>query len=203
MTHRSATFEQSAGEAYERLEFLGDAVLGLATTDWLYRCYPDLAEGELSRLKGRLVSAAVLAEHAASLGIGDCLRLGRGEERSGGRRKTSLLADALEAVLGAIFVEAGFEEARNVVTRLLEASATEIEQPSPFVETKSRLQEALQSRGMALPTYVVRSERGPDHQKIFEVEVLVQGEVVGQGTGSSKKSAQQRAARAALRRLGE
>ena len=203
LTHRSAAHERSSQEHYERLEFLGDAVIGLVTSDWLYHRYPEWDEGELSRLKSRLVSASALAEHSESLAVGDCLRIGRGEERSGGRRKQSLLVDALEAVVGAVFLEAGFGEAQRVVAGLLEGCASRIDQPLPLVEAKNRLQEKLQSRGLELPSYVVRSESGPAHEKSFVVEVFAEGEMLGSGEGSSKKSAEQRAAKAALEALDE
>ncbi len=198
LTHRSAAYERAVAESYERLEFLGDAVLGLATTEWLYLRYSGLDEGDLTLLKSRLVSSEALAEHATGLGIGPCLRLGQGEERSGGRRKRSLLADALEAVLGAIFLDGGFEAARRIIWTLLEAASIEIDEPLPLLEAKNRLQELLQSGGAALPEYVVRAESGPDHEKSFEVEVRIDDAVRGVGVGSSKKSAEQRAAMAAF-----
>ena len=198
LTHRSAAYEREVGQSYERLEFLGDAVIGLATTEWLYLRYGELDEGDLTRLKSRLVSSDVLAEHAAGLGIGPSLRLGQGEERSGGRSKKSLLADAFEAVLGAIFLDGGFEEARRITWDLLEAMSVEMDESLPLLEAKNRLQEILQACGTALPEYLVRAESGPDHEKSFEVEVRIDGEVRGVGAGSSKKSAEQRAAMAAL-----
>lgn len=201
LTHRSAVYERELVQSYERLEFLGDSVIGLATTEWLFHRYGDLDEGELTRLKSRLVSSDVLAAHAAGLGIGPCLRLGQGEERSGGRHKKSLLADAFEAVLGAVFVDGGFEEARRVMCDLLEGSAVEMDESLPLLEAKNALQEILQARGSALPEYRVRAESGPDHEKSFEVEVRIDGEVRGVGAGSSKKSAEQRAAMDALAAL--
>ena len=196
LTHRSVLHEGGIDQSYERLEFLGDAVLGLATTAWLFRGHPEQAEGELSRLKSRLVSAEVLARYAEVLGIGPCLHLGRGEERSGGRERESILADAFEAIVGAVFIESGFDEARRVVERLLESTVTM--DHGLLLESKNRLQEELQSRGIELPEYVVQAESGPDHDKCFQVDVLVEGEILGSGTGSSKKRAGLAAAAAAL-----
>jgi ribonuclease-3 len=194
--HRSAANERKLQGNYERLEFLGDAVLGLIACDWLYRSHPDLPEGELSRLKSALVSADALARYARELELGEHLVLGQGEERSGGRDKASLLADSLEAVIAAVFLDGGLRAARKVVERFLRAATR-----SPDLATadaKSALQERIQGLGREAPTYRVCEESGPDHDKTFTVEVLIGGEVAARGTGRSKKAAELEAARRAL-----
>lgn len=197
LTHRSFAHEQGRDDHYERLEFLGDAVLGLAAAEWLYRRYPDLPEGELSKLKGHLVSRPVLARHARGLELGRELRLGVGEERSGGRRKASLLADVFEAVLGAVYLDAGLEEAVALARPLLEDG---LERRSGHLhdDPKTVLQEAVQARGWGLPEYELVKESGPDHAKTFTVECRLQGEAAGVGEGRSKKIAEQEAAAEAL-----
>ena len=204
LTHRSALSENLAQTSYERLEFLGDAVLGMVCTVWLFERFPDHAEGELTRRKSRLVSSTTLAEHAERLGVGDCLILGVGEDRSGGRSKQSLLADALEAILGALFLDGGLSAADRTIRALLEQ--TDLEESAsdpPLVEAKNRLQEMAQGRGLELPVYLLDGEEGPDHSKVFTVEVVVEGGVLGIGRGNTKKLAEQRAAVEALRRLGD
>ena len=201
LIHRSFANERGSEENYERLEFLGDAVLGLATAERLYDEDPERSEGELTRSKGHLVSARVLAELAQELEMGSVLRLGVGEERSGGRAKASLLADALEAVLGAVFRDAGYAAARQVIATLLDRA------PAPAGgiqarDAKTRLQELAQSRGDSRPTYHEVEASGPDHDRRFTVECRLDGEPLGSGTGRTKKRAEQRAAAAALERLG-
>lgn len=200
VTHRSFANEAGTPTHYERMEFLGDAVLGLATADWLFRRLAERPEGELSRLKAMLVSEGVLARYAEQLGLGEHLRLGTGEERSGGRLKASLLADALEALFGAVYLDGGFEAVRPVVERYLETASAWPEEGKPR-DAKTALQEHAQARGWELPLYSVVAERGPDHSKVFAVEVSVRGEVVGRGEGRNKKSAEQAAAAAALAAL--
>jgi ribonuclease-3 len=200
VTHRSHTHESDAEGNYERLEFLGDAVLGMVAAEWLYRLHPELPEGELSKRKSFLVSRQALARFARELGLGELLLLGTGEERSGGRAKDSLLADSLEAVFGAVFLDGGFEAARLVVQRLLEHS--EAEQVLPHFDAKTRLQEVAQGRGWELPEYRLVEEAGPDHDKTFTVECRLEGEPRGRGTGRSKKVAEQVAAAQALTALG-
>lgn len=198
LVHRSAAYERGGdGASYERLEFLGDAVLGLLSAEWLYRRFPERSEGELTQLKGFLVSAPVLGRHAAAHGLGDLVRLGVGEERSGGRAKVSILADALEAVFAAIYLDAGLEAARAVVEPFLE-SALEARGQIPAPTSKTDLQELLQAAGRPLPEYRVVAEAGPDHDKTFTVELWIGGEAVATATGTSKKSAEKAAAAAAL-----
>jgi ribonuclease-3 len=200
VTHRSFANERGTGENYERLEFLGDAVLGMLTAEWLYERYPEMSEGVLSKLKSQLVRTKALVVHAERLGLGDVLRLGVGEERSGGRSKDSLLEDAMEAVLGAIWLDGGVAAARALVRSCLE-HAMEEREAILRADSKTRLQEAVQARGWPLPQYRVSAEDGPDHSKRFHVDCAVRGEVIGRGEGRSKKQAQQRAATEALAAL--
>ena len=201
LTHRSFANERDLDENYERLEFLGDTVVGLITAEWLYRRHPDLAEGDLSKLKGYVVSEPVLARQAEMLGLGEILRLGVGEERSGGRRKRSLLADTLEAVLGAVFLDGGLAAARRVFLPFLEQASGAPE--SDLHDAKTELQELVQGEGGGLPEYRHISEEGPDHRKRFHVECWVSGRRAGAGEGGTKKEAEQRAARAAVENLGK
>jgi ribonuclease-3 len=199
LTHRSWAHEQGSGEHYERLEFLGDAVLGLVAAEWLFARHPELPEGELSKRKGHLVSRPVLARHAQELGLGEELRLGVGEERSGGRRKASLLADVWEAVLGAVYLDGGLEAAEKLVHPVLEDAS--MRRSGAAADAKTRLQELLQARGMPLPAYDLLETAGPDHAKRFTVECRVGGEAYGRGDGRSKKIAEQAAAASALEAL--
>ncbi len=197
LTHRSWAHERGEGPTYERLEFLGDAVLTLIAAGWLYRTFPGSAEGELSQFKSYLVSEPVLAEAAEGLALGEALRLGVGEERSGGRRKASLLADVLEAVVGALFLDGGLAVAERFVEPLLEAALVARAQLGAE-DAKSRLQEALQARGAAPPRYDHVAAQGPDHDKSFTVECWLGEVLAAVASGPSKKVAEQRAAAAAL-----
>jgi len=203
LTHKSYVNEQrSAGvEHNERLEFLGDAVLSLLVSERLAEALPDSTEGALSKLKARLVSEAVLATVARRLHLGMWLRLGRGEERSKGRDKDSLLADTLEAVVAAVYLDGGLEAARTVVSRLFEQEFARVatQQHVPGGEDyKTQFQEWCQRRYDQLPQYRVVRESGPDHDKQFEVEVTINRESAGRGTGRTKKEAEQSAAKQAL-----
>lgn len=200
LTHRSWANEQGVEDHYERLEFLGDSVLGLLTADWLFGSRWELSEGELSRLMSYLVSESVLASWAEQLGVGEALRLGIGEERSGGREKASLLADAMEAVLGVLFLDVGLDRTRELVRPLLENAI--VERPAAGLgDDKTRLQELIQARGWELPEYRLVDQEGPDHRKRFTVECRVDGRRAGTGEGRTKKVAEQRAAAEALRAL--
>jgi ribonuclease-3 len=200
LTHRSYANEQGVPEHYERLEFLGDAVLGLVTAQWLYERHPELPEGELSKLKAQLVSRTSLAHHAERLELGPELRIGVGEERSGGRTKASLLADSMEALFGAIYLDAGLEEAREAILAMLEETGDERTQLL-HSDSKTQLQEMTQALGWDLPDYRLISAEGPDHNKVFTVECWVGGELAGRGEGPSKKMAEQKAAAEALVRV--
>ena len=203
LTHKSYVNERrdSGQKDNERLEFLGDAVLSLVMSDYLARRYPELSEGALSKLKAKLVSEASLGNAARRLDLGARLKLGRGEELSNGRDKTSLLADALEAIIAAVYLDGGFEASR---TFTLEALTDELHQIDVLQEKpggddyKTRFQEWCQKRYELLPRYVIVRETGPDHQKVFEVEVQVNDRVFGIGRGLSKKEAEQEAAQRAL-----
>ena len=202
LTHRSWVNEQGKGEHYERLEFLGDAVLGIITSEWLYDTHPDLPEGDLSRLKSYLVSAQVLGRFAQLIDLGAVLRIGVGEDRSGGRSKRSLLADSMEAVIGAIYLDGGLKPARALVLAILESAAAE-KPKEAFGDAKTLLQELAQARGWDLPEYRHTGESGPDHRKTFVVECWLQGECAGTGDGEAKKVAEQRAAAVAVEWLRE
>jgi len=190
----------------EQLEFLGDAVLGLITTEELFHRFPDFREGELSKLRAHLVSEKHLISVAQQLELGSYLRLGRGEEKSGGRNKTALLVDALEAVLGAVYLDGGMESARRFVLQQIVSPELERNGSSlPVTDYKSALQEKLQANGQPQPTYVLVKEHGPDHSKTFTVEVRLRtadhngnAAFVGRAEGSTKKNAEQDAARQAL-----
>ncbi|MDH4155322.1 MAG: ribonuclease III [Nitrospira sp.] len=206
LTHKSYVNERrELGRTdNERLEFLGDAVLSLIISDYLARRYPELSEGALSKLKAKLVSETPLAHAARRLDLGRYLRLGRGEERSKGRAKTSLLADALEAVIAAVYLDGGFEASRDFTVDVLADELHQLdvlhEQPGGD-DYKTRFQEWCQKRYEMLPQYLVVGETGPDHQKVFEVEVQVNQRVVGVGRGNSKKVAEQEAAQQALEQM--
>jgi len=185
----------------ERLEFLGDAVLDFVVAGKLYRDFPDLSEGQMTRLRSALVRRETLARVARSIGLGDYLVMGKGEEGSGGRDKSANLAGALEAVIAAVYLDRGVTVARKIIVRLLEAEWPAAIAAGTGGDAKSRLQELTQARFQLTPGYRLLAETGPDHDKQFTVEVTVNGEVLGSGTGSSKKLAEKEAARAALERL--
>lgn len=200
ITHRSWAGEAPGAEHNERLEFLGDSVLGLLVAEWLYATFPRRPEGELSQLKSYLVSEPVLARYAETLGLGEELRLGVGEERSGGRGKDKLLADVLEGILGALFLDGGLEPCRRIALPMLEEGAAryrETKTPDP----KTELQEVLQSQGAPPPRYLLTGETGPAHDRRFIVECWSEGELLGDGEGSSKKRAEKAAAAGALAAL--
>lgn len=189
-------------EANEKLEFLGDAVLGLVVSEYLVANFPDWSEGQLSKSRANLVNAVSLYEAARRLNLGRYLRLGRGEEKTGGREKPAVLADGYEAVIAAIYLDAGLEAARRFVEgSLLDAAMVEEADRLRQPDDKSGLQEFLQARGLPPADYRVAGESGPDHCKRFTVEVLVRGRAVAAGTGGNKKEAEQAAARQALERL--
>ncbi len=192
---------EEEGESNERLEFLGDAVLGFLVTEDLYRRSPGLAEGEMTVLRSALVSGQCLAQVARSLGLGAYLVMGAGEERSGGRDRDSNLAGALEAVLGALFLDQGYRRCRQVVRRLLGRELRRLAREGVPPDPKSRLQHALQARREPLPRYHTVEMEGPEHARRFTVAVESAGRVLGTGTGPRKALAEQEAAREALQRL--
>lgn len=205
LLHRSYSFEQVRRLASdnERLEFLGDAVLDLVVGRALFELYPEMREGEMTRLRALLVNESYLAEMANALGLGEFLLLGRGEESSRGRSKPSILASAYEAVLGAIFQDGGFEAAAACIDRQFLPVLDRQRQRLLQADAKSRLQEVLQEAYSEAPTYVLNGAEGPDHRKSFQVSVCFRGQVLGQGQAFSKKEAEQAAAAAALQRLPE
>jgi len=205
LTHRSRAHEDITGGVAdnESLEFLGDAVLGFIIAEALFREHPDLDEGQKSKIKASLVSATTLALVGERLDLGPYLLLGRGEEKTGGRKKTALLADACEAIIAAIYLDGGMDAARDLVLREVWGLRTEISSQTGALtaltgDFKSALQELLQARERGLPEYRIVGESGPDHRKVFDVEVWVAGEVVARADGRSKKEAEQRAAQLAL-----
>lgn len=197
LTHRSYANEQGLPDHNERLEFLGDAVLNLAVGHDLMLRFPDRPEGVLSKARASVVNEQVLSQAARSLGLGEYLLLGKGEERGNGRDKDSVLADAYEAVIGAIFMDAGYEPAAAAVRRHFDAVLEHL-QPGDEKDYKTRLQEVTQRQEQGVPQYHLAAERGPDHRKTFEVELYLGERLLGQGQGKSKKEAEQMAAREAL-----
>ena len=204
LTHKSKAHEDATGGVVdnESLEFLGDAVLGFVVADLLYREFPQFQEGQKSKAKAALVSTAALAELGLRLGLGAYLLLGRGEEKTGGRQKQALLADGCEAVIAAVYLDGGIEAARDFILSELAEEIEHVRSPDFLRDFKSALQERLQAAGRPLPDYEVTAEHGPDHDKRFHVTVLVQGEVLADSEGRTKKEAEQASARKALARLG-
>ncbi|MGA7796945.1 MAG: ribonuclease III [Candidatus Acidiferrales bacterium] len=206
LMHSSRIPERAAcepEESNEKLEFLGDAVLELIVSEELVRAFPDWSEGQLSKSRARLVNATAISLSAQRLGVGKYLLLGRGEEKTGGRTKPALLADAYEALIAAVYLDGGLEAARGFVRRSLVEGEIAVEaERLGHTDHKSALQEFLQSRGMTPGAYHVISETGPDHQKTFRVEVRIGGQVTAIGCGRTKKEAEQSAAIAALIQLG-
>jgi ribonuclease-3 len=212
LTHSSALPElrnaddgrAEATQGNEQLEFLGDAVLDLLASEYLLEQFPKWSEGQLSKSRARLVNAQALEVAARRLRLGEYLRLGRGEEKTGGRQKPALLADAFEAVVAALYLDAGLGAAREMLRTTLFESALEEGGNTLFeADRKSALQEFLQGRGKSPAEYRLAAESGPDHQKIFQVEVWVEGTCMAAGEGSTKKEAEQRAAGTALERLAQ
>ncbi len=194
LTHRSWCAEWPGHESNERLEFLGDAVLGLVVTDHVYRTYPTLPEGELAKVRATVVSAAALAELALELGVGEGLLLGKGEDASGGREKPSILADATEAVIGAVYLDGGWDAAAGLVLRLVAGRIADAASGPGGQDYKTRLQELSARRFETVPRYEV-ADHGPDHAKHFSATVWVGDTAWGTGQGRSKKQAEQAAAR--------
>lgn len=203
LTHPSYLHEVSGSDGgdYQRLEFLGDAVLGLLLAELLYIRYPDWDEGALSQLRSRLAGQDVLADRARKMGIGSVVLLGRGEEQSAGREKDSILADVLEALIAALYWDGGLQAARTLVVRLFDELAGAPELLVLGRDSKSELQEYLSSHGHSAPEYRLVEESGPPHDRLFIFKILVGDTVVGAGQGKSKKIAQQAAAAEALGKL--
>ncbi len=202
LTHRSYAFERGLSITNERLEFLGDSVLGLVVTDMAYRSYPDMPEGSLAKLRAAIVNMVALADVARTLGLGQLVLLGKGEEQSGGRDKSSILADALEAVFGAVYLDLGLGTATELIERLFRPRMEAYVRGEGDRDYKTILQELASQELRAMPDYRIE-ERGPDHEKEFTATVFLAGEPMGTGNGRSKKEAEQQAAREAHRRLAE
>ena len=200
LAHRSWCAEAAGQPSNERLEFLGDAVLGLVITAHIYSEYPDLPEGELAKVRASVVSAPALADVARALGVGEALQLGKGEDSSGGRSKPSLLADAMEALIGAVYLDAGMDAASRLVLQLLAERIEDAAAGPGGEDYKTRLQELSSRRFDQLPVYSV-TDTGPDHAKHFRANVSIAGEERGQGEGRSKKQAEQAAAQMAWQAL--
>ncbi len=199
LTHSSYANERGSGRAgcNERLEFLGDSILGYFSAECLFRTYPDKPEGEMTKLRSELVCEQSLARVATKLGLGEFLRLGHGEEMGGGRTRPSIIADAVEAVLAAIYLDGGAEEAKKFVYTFILNEVSSAEKTGSH-DYKTRLQERVQRGGASSPSYVITDESGPDHSKVFSAEVRIAGRVAGVGSGKTKKEAEQNAAKNAL-----
>lgn len=200
LTHSSFTYESrvNGAENNQRLEFLGDAVLGLAVSDFLFRNYPNRDEGELTKMRAALVCEPSLARAARDLGLGRCLNMGKGEERSGGRERPSILADAFEALLAAVYLDQGLDKASVLALQLLDPLIKDVLEGRLDRDYKTELQEIVQQRGSEQVQYQIIREEGPDHHKTFTAGVLYKGVLAGIGTGRSKKDAEQQAAKSAL-----
>ncbi len=199
LTHKSYANEKlKLGEDNQRLEFLGDAVLGLVVAEALMARLPDATEGELTPRRAALVNETSLASLARRVELGDLLRLGRGEEKNNGRDRSSILADAVEAVVGAAYLDGGYAASRDLVLRWLGPALEKVAEGDTPDDAKTALQEALQARNENIPVYRIVAEEGPDHAKVFEVEISVRGAVIARGRGRSKKEAEKDAAKRAL-----
>ncbi|HEX3611892.1 MAG TPA: ribonuclease III [Sporichthyaceae bacterium] len=196
LTHRSYAYENGGLPTNERLEFLGDSVLGLVVTDALFHRHPDLPEGQLAKLRAAVVNMRALADVGRALELGEFLRLGRGEEGTGGRDKSSILADTLEALIGAVYVDRGLTEASTLVRRLFDPLIESSARLGAGLDWKTSLQELTATVGIGVPEYAV-TESGPDHEKTFQATARVGGADFGVGRGRSKKEAEQQAAEAA------
>jgi len=203
LTHRSILNEKGlkAADSNERLEFLGDAVLELATTKFLYNKFPTENEGSLTAYRSALVKTTSLSKVATKLKLGEQIKMSRGEESSGGRQNIGLLADTMEALIGALYLDQGFEAVENFLKTHLYVHLDQILAEGTYKDAKSQLQESVQSQGLPTPTYQVVEEVGPDHDKLFTVSVSVGEQVVATGQGKSKQQAQQKAAEVALHQM--
>ncbi len=204
LTHASALADSAGPRSdYESLEFIGDAALGLAIAHVLYERVPDRTPGEYSKMRAAIVNRKVLAGVAARLDIAPAIRLGKGEEKIGGRGRKALLADCLESIIGALYLDRGWDAVRQFVVQTFQQELEGAQSAEVVWDFRSRLQNYCQANRIPLPAFEVVRAEGPDHRKRFDVQVLLRGEVVGRGTGSSKKAAEQLAARAALIREGQ
>lgn len=200
LTHRSFAYEAGGLPTNERLEFLGDSVLGLIVTDELYKRFPDLPESRLSPLRSGIVNTKALADVARNLELGKYIRLGKGEEVTAGRDKASILADTLEALIGAVYLSEGFTKAEQIILMLLTPAIDEAINKGAGLDGKTALQELVAARGKNAPEYTI-TESGPDHDKSFIAQVLISGKITGEGQGKSKREAEQIAATKAYESL--
>lgn len=205
LTHKSFANEnpEYISSFNERLEFLGDAVLGLIVSEYLFSSYPEYSEAQLSKIKAYAIQDNTLVKIATAFDIGSCLLLGKGEEATGGRKKPSLLANALEAILAAVYLDGGFKEARDLALNFLKDKIEKVVSKSLLFDFKTHFQEIVQEQYGVLPRYIVHKETGPEHIKTFEVEVFIGDELYGKGKGRSKKEASQKAAEEGLEKLRE
>lgn len=198
LTHRSYSFEHGLPETNEKLEFLGDSVLNLTVTEYIYHKYPVLSEGDLAKLRANVVNANFLSEVAMNLNIGECLLMGKGAEQTGGRTRVSILGDALEAIIGAIYLDQGMDAAKAFILKNFKELIDERASMGEYGDPKTRLQELVMAKYGNIPKYRTVEEYGPVHDRSFVVKVQINDEIWGRGTGKSKKKAEQEAAKEAL-----
>lgn len=203
LTHRSYSFEKGLSETNEKLEFLGDSVLNLSVTEYIYHKFPSLSEGDLAKLRANVVNANFLADVARNLLVGDCLLMGKGAEQTGGRARVSILGDALEAIIGAIYLDQGMDAAKDFVLKNFQELIDEKASLGEFGDPKTRLQELVMAKYGNIPRYRTIDEYGPVHDRNFVVRVFINDESWGQGVGKSKKKAEQEAAKKALAKFTE
>lgn len=201
LTHRSYSFEQNLAETNEKLEFLGDSVLSLVVTEYIYHEFPALNEGNLAKLRANIVNANMLAEIALTLNIGECILMGKGAEQTGGRTRVSILGDALEAIIGAIYLDRGMNPSKSFILSNFKEHIDERASIGEFGDPKTRLQEIVMAKYGNIPKYRTVEEFGPVHDRNFVVKVYINDEVHGKGTGKSKKKAEQEAAMEALEKF--
>lgn len=204
LSHSSYANEHKAegAECNERLEFLGDAILGFVVGEYIYKKFSDWPEGRLTKLRANVVCETMLSKKGKALGINKALKLGRGEEHTGGRERNSIIADAVEAVIGAVYLDGGIEPARELILDLLSEEIEEISKSVNVLDAKTTLQEILQRDSQEPIEYRITGERGPAHCKYFSVEVSHKGKILGSGGGRSKKEAEQKAAMEAIKKIG-
>jgi len=203
LTHRSYSFEKGLTETNEKLEFLGDSVLNLVVTEYIYHSFPELNEGDLAKLRANVVNANFLSEIAHNLNVGECILMGRGAEQTGGRTRVSILGDALEAIIGAIYLDQGLNVAKEFILKNFKSLIDERAAQGQYGDPKTRLQEIVMAKYGNIPRYRTVEEYGPVHDRNFVVKVYVNDHVWGQGVGKSKKKAEQEAAQSALKKIKE
>ena len=203
LTHSSFAYEIGGAEFNEKLEFLGDSVLGIIVTEFIFHRFPQMQEGNLAKLRANLVKAETLAEVAAEIDLGSLLLIGKGAEASGGRENESILADCLEALIGAVYLDQGYKVTKELVLKLLEKKIFAEAQKKELGDPKTLLQEMTMNRWSVLPDYHITDQKGPAHRPIFQAEVVIHGQVFGRGVGTSKKKAEQLAAKEALKEISK